>query len=400
VKANSISVFFPLYNEQDNIRRIYESASKVLKGMALDYEIILVNDGSVDRTKQIADAIAATDSQVKVVHHDKNLGYGSALQSGFRAAAKTVVFYTDGDGQFDLNDLPPILSLVERYDIVSCFRIRRQDGLIRKINSWCWTMFICCIFRFNVRDINCAFKLYQRHIFDKIELLSTGALINAEIFARSVRCGFNIVQVGVNHYPRVAGRQTGANPAVVLRAFVELFTLYRKIVMNSLLSSKKSQQNWMFASFFFYSAGLMLLITSLAKLVSSFGGARAVLMPDPIWAMPFRYVFMGVGIIELAVAAVCFFSKRVGLKTGLVAWLATNFVVYRIGLLWVGYHKPCNCMGTLTDTLHISPRVADNVMLCVLMYLLIGSYIMILWLWLRKRSSRAVPLPQAATRCD
>jgi glycosyltransferase involved in cell wall biosynthesis len=227
--VDSLSVFFPCYNEQDNIRRVYESAVKVLGQIGVDYEIILVDDGSTDQTPHIIDAIADADPRVTVVHHPTNLGYGAAVQSGIRAATKTLVFYTDGDGQFDLNELPPLLPLMKEHDLVSCFRLNRQDGVLRRLNAWCWTSLVCLLFRMKFKDINCAFKLYQRRIFDDMEMRSTGALINAEILARATRRGYSITQVGVHHFPRTRGRPTGANPRVIFRAFRELVKLYRQI---------------------------------------------------------------------------------------------------------------------------------------------------------------------------
>jgi glycosyltransferase involved in cell wall biosynthesis len=226
----SISVFSPCYNEQENIARTVEQALSVLEKLGADFEIIIVDDGSADRTGQIADEIARQNTRVKVVHHRTNLGYGAALQSGFRAATRKLVFYTDGDGQFDLNELPPLLPLVKRYDIVSCYRINRQDNLIRKINGWCWTKLVCLLFGMKVRDIDCAFKLYKREIFDNIKLSSTGALISAEILARAMRKGYSLTQKGVHHYPRTAGAQTGANLCVIFRAFKELLKLRRQIL--------------------------------------------------------------------------------------------------------------------------------------------------------------------------
>lgn len=166
---------------------------------------------------------------VTVVHHPTNLGYGAAIQSGIRAATKTLVFYTDGDGQFDLNELPPLLPLIKQYDIVSCFRLNRQDGLLRRFNAWCWTSFVCFLFRMKFKDINCAFKLHQRRIFVDIEMRSTGALINAEILSRATRRRYAITQVGVHHFPRTRGQQTGAHPRVIFRAFRELVKLYQQI---------------------------------------------------------------------------------------------------------------------------------------------------------------------------
>lgn len=225
----SISVFFPCYNEQDNVARTTERAIAVLDGLNADYEVIIVDDGSSDATGRVADEIVSRNSRVKVVHHPTNLGYGAALQSGFKAATKKLVFYTDGDGQFDMSEMPPLLPLSEKYDIVSCYRLNRQDNLMRKINAWCWTKLVCLLFGMKVRDIDCAFKLYKREIFDNIKMQSAGALIDAEILARAVRRGYTITQKGVHHYPRTAGVQTGAKLGVIIRAFKELFKLYRQI---------------------------------------------------------------------------------------------------------------------------------------------------------------------------
>ncbi len=230
----SISVFFPCYNEQDNITRVVEQALTVLEKLNADFEVIIVNDGSSDGTGQIAEEIAGQKDRVKVVHHRTNLGYGAALQSGFKAATKELVFYTDGDGQFDINEMPPLLRLMEQYDIVSCYRLNRQDSLIRKINGWCWTKLVCLLFGMKIRDIDCAFKLYKREIFDNIKLVSTGALIDAEILARAVRKGYRVTQQGIHHYPRTAGAQTGANLRVILRAFKELLKLRSQICEHRL----------------------------------------------------------------------------------------------------------------------------------------------------------------------
>jgi len=227
--AFSVSAFFPCYNEQENIRQTVEKALAVLHGMGVDFELIVVNDGSGDETGSIAEQLAAEHEHVRVVHHRRNLGYGAALQSGFKAAKKDLVFYTDGDGQFDMAELPPLLDLMGDYDIVSCYRINRQDNLIRRINGWCWTKLVGWLFGMRIRDIDCAFKLYKREIFDHIELVSTGALIDTEVLARAVRQGRRVVQRGVHHYPRLAGEQTGAKPGVILRAFRELFRLHRRM---------------------------------------------------------------------------------------------------------------------------------------------------------------------------
>jgi glycosyltransferase involved in cell wall biosynthesis len=224
-----ISVFFPCYNEQDNVDQTVKKALVVLEKINMDFEVIIIDDGSSDDTGRIADELADRDGRIKVVHHPRNLGYGAALQSGFAAATKELVFYTDGDGQFDISEMPPLLPLMDQYDIVSCYRLNRRDSLIRKINGWCWTKLVCLLFGLKIRDIDCAFKLYKRKIFEGLSLSSTGALIDTEVLARASRKGYLITQKGVHHYPRTAGSQTGANFRVILRAFRELFKLYGKI---------------------------------------------------------------------------------------------------------------------------------------------------------------------------
>jgi len=229
----SITVFFPCYNEQENVTRVAEQAIEVLEGLRADYEVVVVDDGSADETGRIADQFAAEHPRVRVVHHPRNLGYGAALQSGFKAATKELVFYTDGDAQFDIHEMPALLPLMQEYDIVSGYRMNRQDKFVRRMCGWLWTKVTGVIFSLNLRDIDCAFKLYKRAIFDEIKMESTGALIDTEILARAARKGYTIAQRGVHHYPRTAGRPTGGNPRVILRAFRELLRLRRRILTDA-----------------------------------------------------------------------------------------------------------------------------------------------------------------------
>lgn len=225
-----LSVFFPCHNEEGNVERVVSNALEVLPGISDDYEIIVVDDGSTDATGAIADRLAAEHEAVSVIHHEQNRGYGGALQSGFRAATKEWVFYTDGDGQFNLKDLPGLLGLTAQYDIVTCYRMDRQDPLGRKVSGWGWSKLVSLLFGLGLRDVDCAFKLYRREVFDNIEMHSEGALIDTEILARAKRRGYRMVQRGVHHYPRQAGVQSGASPRVVLRAVKELIRLRKQIL--------------------------------------------------------------------------------------------------------------------------------------------------------------------------
>lgn len=229
----SISVFFPCYNEEENVERTTRAALRTLERLAADYEVIIVDDGSRDRTGEIADRLAAELPHVRVVHNRPNLGYGGALQAGFRAAAKPWVFYTDGDGQFDFEEMDRLLPLLEEFDIASAYRLNRREGLVRRLNAFAWTRLVNLMLGLRLRDIDCAFKIYPRALFDEIAMKSMGALIDAEVLARAQRKGYRIGQIGVTHHPRVAGSQTGANLRVIARAFKELFLLRGEIVRSS-----------------------------------------------------------------------------------------------------------------------------------------------------------------------
>ena len=232
--VTSLSVFFPCFNEKDMVRPLTEKCLSVAATICDDYEVIIVDDGSSDGTGQVADQLAREYPSVTVVHHAQNQGYGAALQSGFAAASKEYVFYTDGDGQFDVEELPRLLPLIGQHDIVSGFRLNRQEGALRKLNAYCWGRLVCFVFHMKVKDIDCAFKLYKRRLFDEIELSSTGALIDTEILARAQRRGYTIAQIGVHHHPRLTGQASGANLKVILRAFIELFKLRKRILQTKL----------------------------------------------------------------------------------------------------------------------------------------------------------------------
>jgi hypothetical protein len=148
------------------------------------------------------------------------------------------------------------------------------------------------------------------------------------------------------------------------------------------------------ARMFLYSAGVLLLITATAKFVSSFGHGRILLQLDPLTGFQFRDLFRIAGGVETAVALVCFCNKRIWLPAGLVAWLSTSFLAYRVGIVWMGWHRPCPCLGNLTDALHIPPQTADTAMKIILAYLLLGSYASLFWLWRQRKTIPTTTPPQ------
>jgi glycosyltransferase involved in cell wall biosynthesis len=229
--VRELSVVLPAYNEEPNVERVARDCVEYLDGLGIDYELLIVDDGSRDRTGEILDRLKAELPRLRPQHHPQNRGYGAALRTGFDAALKRFVFYMDGDGQFDIRNLDVILPLVTDEDsIVTGYRIERRDPFIRRLNAKLFGGFLVrVLLGVRVRDLNCAFKLIPKKVLDSIRLESTGALINAEMYGRAIRKGFGIKEVGVHHYPRTAGVQTGAHLSVIVRAFVELFRLRQKI---------------------------------------------------------------------------------------------------------------------------------------------------------------------------
>jgi len=224
-KLASLSVFFPCYNEVGNIDRLVRRTLEVAPRVADEYEIIIVDDGSVDGTGDLADRLASETPQVRAIHHETNQGYGRALRSGFEASRYEYIFFTDGDAQFDVGEITRLIDLLPTTDIAIGWRVERADSLIRVLNAKAYMWMIRLLFGLKAHDIDCAFKLIPRRVIQGMQLRSTGALISAELLIKATQAGHRFSQVGVNHYPRLAGRQSGASPAVVLRMFRELWRL-------------------------------------------------------------------------------------------------------------------------------------------------------------------------------
>lgn len=218
----SLSVIFPAYNEEENIHTTIYAALNALPSLVRDFEIIVVDDGSKDNTGIIADTIASSTAYVRAIHHPINRGCGAALATGFGAATKEFCFYMDSDGQFDIRDLSKLLPMLHKYDGVFGYRVDRQDHWIRKLNAWGWNLIVRNTFDLKIRDIDGAFKIFPTAYFSKVQLEARGALMLTELVYKFARAGYTYTEVGVNHYPRVKGRSTGANPKVIWRAFREL----------------------------------------------------------------------------------------------------------------------------------------------------------------------------------
>jgi glycosyltransferase involved in cell wall biosynthesis len=218
----SLSVVVPMYNEEENVEATVAEIRGKIFPRVKRCEIVLVDDGSHDRTAALCEALASADSSVRFVRHATNLGYGAALRSGFAAAAHPLIFYTDGDVQFDLDEIDRLIPLLEGADIVTGYRINRQDPWHRRFNAGVYNLVMRALFGVRLRDLDCAFKFYRKSIFDVVQMKSDGILISGEILVQAVRNGLVIREVGVTHYPRARGTPTGNKPLVVVAAMLEL----------------------------------------------------------------------------------------------------------------------------------------------------------------------------------
>lgn len=224
-----LSYFFPAHNEEANLESLVEEALATLPALAETFEIIAVNDGSGDRTREIADDLAARfPDVVRAVHHPTNHGYGAALRSGFAAARYELIAFTDGDRQFkvaDIGRLTARLAEADKPDVVVGFRIKRADPLVRTVYARCYRLANRVFFGLRATDVDCAAKLFRREALVDIHVESGGAFFSAELLIKLRAVGRTVVEVGVPHYARTAGSATGAKPSVILRAVRDFWRL-------------------------------------------------------------------------------------------------------------------------------------------------------------------------------
>jgi glycosyltransferase involved in cell wall biosynthesis len=221
-RLRGLSIVLPCHDEAENVERAIDEATVAAELVADAHEVLVVDDGSTDATRELAAARAVEDPRVRVLVHDVNRGYGAALRTGFAATRLEWIFFTDADLQFDMTELARFAPLAPSSDMVVGYRVHRADPPHRLLNAKAWNLLVRHTFDVPVRDVDCAFKLMRRELVQALPLTAEGAMVSTELIARARQADARIAQLGVTHRPRAAGRPSGASPRVVLRAFREL----------------------------------------------------------------------------------------------------------------------------------------------------------------------------------
>jgi glycosyltransferase involved in cell wall biosynthesis len=232
-----LTVFFPMWNEEEYIERALSAAGEacqtlVAEGEIGDYELLVVDDASTDATGRMADELALADRHVRVVHHPRNRKLGGSLKTGFAEAKGDLVLYTDADLPFDMDELVKACRVMRHYeaDIVSAYRFDRTgEGAVRVVYSTIYNLLVRVLFGVRIRDINFAFKLCRRTVFDRVQLQSEGSFIDAELVVSAIGHGYKVVQFGVDYFPRTRGVSTLSSPAVIVKILREMFALRREL---------------------------------------------------------------------------------------------------------------------------------------------------------------------------
>jgi glycosyltransferase involved in cell wall biosynthesis len=232
-RATALSVFFPAFNEEGIIEETVRAASVATGKVADAYEIIVVDDGSRDRTAEIVESLEKSDPHVRLVRHGRNRGYGAALRTGFESARYDLVFFSDADGQFKLDELPGTLALAAKAPVVAGYRIKRNDPPHRLFIAKTYRLVVRLVFGLRVRDIDCAWKMFRREVLSGLNLESDGAFISSELLIKLKRANVPIVEIGVHHYPRTTGESKGATPKVILKTMRDIFRLKFGLPLNA-----------------------------------------------------------------------------------------------------------------------------------------------------------------------
>lgn len=231
-KGHSVSVFFPCFNDAGSIGLLVEDARRVLKKITDDFEIIVVDDGSEDESRKILRRLQKEIQELKLVFHSKNMGYGGALKSGFKTASKELVFYTDGDGQYDVSEISKLFeNLTRDADIVQGYKVKRYDPWYRLIIGRAYHYFSKILFGLSIRDVDCDFRLIRKKAINSVTLKHNSGVICVELIKKLQDKGFKFVEVGIHHYPRLYGHSQFFNYRRIVKTLMELVILWFNLVL-------------------------------------------------------------------------------------------------------------------------------------------------------------------------
>lgn len=225
----NVSLFFPVFRDERTVRRVAEKSLAVLRDIANEYEVVIVDDGSPDRAGEIADELAREHACISVVHHEQNRGYGAAIQSGLRKVKYEWICFTDGDDEYDVNDLRKLIELKDYYDLIITFRYAKIYSLDRQFISWVYNVVLRQMFRTRFRDISTGLKLIKKSLADQIECQSNSPFIGAELTIKAMLKGYRVGEVGIQTFPREFGKGASTTPANILATMKDMTHVYRTI---------------------------------------------------------------------------------------------------------------------------------------------------------------------------
>lgn len=225
----SISLFFPVYNDEKTVRIVAEKALHLLTSWDCEYEIIIVDDGSPDRAGEIADELAREHPCIRVIHHPRNLGYGAAIRSGLAACRFQYICFTDGDDQYEIEDLRKLLKLSDYYDLIITFRYKKIYSHMRLFISWVYNKVLRFLFRMPFRDVSTGLRIVRKSVVDDIELETNSPFIGAELAIKAMLKGYRIGEVGIQTFPRTFGVSSSTSLKNILATLQDIWRIYRKV---------------------------------------------------------------------------------------------------------------------------------------------------------------------------
>ena len=228
-----ITIFFPVYNDENTIANMTEKCINVLKDVASNYEVIIINDGSPDNSGAVADEMAKQFEHVRVIHHPHNKGYGAAIKSGLENAQYEWVCFTDGDDEYDIEDLRKMIRLKDYYDLIITFRYVKLYSTMRVFISGMYNKIFRLVFRTNYRDISTGLRLMRKSVYNDLTIISDSPFIGAEITLRTMLKGFRVGEMGIQTFPREFGKGASVSPKNIIRTIKDMRKVYQNIFSST-----------------------------------------------------------------------------------------------------------------------------------------------------------------------